>query len=285
MRVTFDTNSLDRACRPERFPKDPNLALYQKVNAAIEAGQIQGFYSVTLLTIEAIQRKDRAPVFGDTRMVRGTETISTTPHEDLPAEMKTMVVASGGVETVSVSYKVTQPKRGAMPEEFYKRIAAGKALGFRVLRAVPRLGGFLFIDPTCEYYLPNDDKGQLAQWQDTACKVVRELEARDVGQAQVKALGEKVARQVNPNLTWFDALEKAQIDQDKTAVPKAFSEWADGDSIASHIAYGDIDVFCTADKGNSNAGASVLDPVNRQWLTSTYGVKFMTIEEIANGLP
>jgi hypothetical protein len=42
----------------------------RKVNDALASGQIKGFYSVTMLTIEGIMRRDRADVFADTRMVR-----------------------------------------------------------------------------------------------------------------------------------------------------------------------------------------------------------------------
>ena len=64
---------------------------------------------------------------------------------------------------------------------------------------------------------------------------------------------------------------------------RAFSEWADGDSIAAHIAYG-LDIFCSDDVGNSNSISSVLDNANRAWLSETYGVRFMTLEELANSL-
>ena len=62
LRVTFDTNTLDLACRPERFPKDPRQPELAKVKAALTSGQLEGFYSVTLLTIEAVMRRDRAQV-------------------------------------------------------------------------------------------------------------------------------------------------------------------------------------------------------------------------------
>ena len=67
-RVTFDTNVLDLACRPERFPKDPLQPLMKKVHDALASGQLEGFYSVTMLTIEGIMRQDRADVFAGTRI-------------------------------------------------------------------------------------------------------------------------------------------------------------------------------------------------------------------------
>lgn len=38
MHVTFDTNVLDLACRPERFPKDPRQPALGKVRDALRAG-------------------------------------------------------------------------------------------------------------------------------------------------------------------------------------------------------------------------------------------------------
>lgn len=67
LRVTFDTNVLDYACRPDRFPKDTRQPTLRKVHDALSAGAIEGFYSVTMLTIEGIMNKDRADVFNSTQ--------------------------------------------------------------------------------------------------------------------------------------------------------------------------------------------------------------------------
>jgi len=66
MKVTFDTNTLDRAVRPERFPKDPRQPDYRKVHDALRRGSIQGFFCETLVIIEGIQRKQRAATLGST---------------------------------------------------------------------------------------------------------------------------------------------------------------------------------------------------------------------------
>ena len=66
MRVTFDTNALDPAARPERFPKDPAQPNYFKVKQAIVDGRIQGFFSETIISLEGIQKDDRVAVFGST---------------------------------------------------------------------------------------------------------------------------------------------------------------------------------------------------------------------------
>lgn len=43
LRVTFDTNVLDLACRPDRFPKDHRQPQMHKIKDALVAGTIQGF--------------------------------------------------------------------------------------------------------------------------------------------------------------------------------------------------------------------------------------------------
>jgi len=88
LRVTFDTNVLDLACRPERFPKDPRQPLMRKVNDALAIGQIKGLYSVAMLTIEGIMRLDRADVFAGTRMVSQPETSHIVKNDDLPDHIR-----------------------------------------------------------------------------------------------------------------------------------------------------------------------------------------------------
>jgi len=74
MRVTFDTNTLDRAVRPSRFSKDPRQPEYLKVNQAIRTHAIEGFFCETLVTLEGIQNKDRSAVFESTR-IRSRSTV------------------------------------------------------------------------------------------------------------------------------------------------------------------------------------------------------------------
>ncbi len=280
LRVTFDTNSLDKACRPERFPKDSHQSLFQTVNAALKSKRIDGFYSVTLLTLEAIQRKDRAAVHASTRVQRQPEQISVTKNADLPSTVRE-IVGDQDVLTVRQEMRVEQSTRPPLPDEFVRRIQTAKALGLRVLKAPPRIGAFRIDDPAGEYYLSPEQEGRtLGQWIDKVHKVCCEIGARGVGYAQVRALGEKLRLAGDPDETWFRGLAMTNDIHERREVERAFKEWADGDSVASHVAYG-LDIFCTGDQGRSNAGASVLDAANRAWLNQTYDVRFMTIEELA----
>ena len=282
LRVTFDTNVLDLACRPERFPNDPRQPLMQKVHDTLANGQIDGFYSVTMLTIEGIMRRYRAEVFTGTRTVMQPETNQFTRNADLPDTIREQV-GNEDLETIVLELQVEQPGREPLQPEVINRMNAAKVLGLKVLKDVPRIGAFHITDPTGEYYLKKGEGAELQAWIDKAHEVGRAIEARGVGFAQVKALGENMTAS-DPASLWFRSLDQATDIHQERAVERAFSEWADGDSLAAHVAYG-LDVFCSDDVGRSNATNSVLDPNNRAWLTTTYGVQFMTFEELAVSLP
>lgn len=278
LRVTFDTNVLDKACRPERFPKDPSQPLMIKIHEAIKNGHIEGFYSVTMLTIEGIMRTDRAEVFANTRLERRPEATTVTKNSDLPDEIRKLV-GDADVETIPLTLQAKQPRKPLHPEVI-ARMKAAKALGVRVLEEPPRIGAFHFSDPHGEYYLSRGNDAQITEWNDKALAVSGAIEARGLGIAQVKAMGAGI----DADVVWFKALDKAKDIHERRAIERAFSEWADAESLAAHVAYG-LDVFCSADAGKSNATKSIFDPENRAWATATYGVKFMTFEELAAALP
>jgi hypothetical protein len=69
--------------------------------------------------------------------------------------------------------------------------------------------------------------------------------------------------------------------RDKSAerrLSRACAEWADGETVSAHIAYAH-DILCTNDRAR-RAGNSIFNDVNREWLATSFGVKFMTVEEL-----
>ena len=137
---------------------------------------------------------------------------------------------------------------------------AAKALGFKVLKDVPRIGAFHFKDPTGEYYLKPGEGAELEAWVKKAIEVAQAIEAQGIGFAQVKSLGEDMAAS-DPGSAWFRLLDQATDVHQERAVERAFSEWADGDSLAVHVAYG-LDVFCSDDVGKSNVADSVISSLS-----------------------
>ena len=281
LRVTFDSNTLELACQPERHPRDSRQPLMQRVHEALVTGQIQGYYSVTMLTIEGVMRKDRASVFSGTRIATQPETTKVTANADLPEAVREMV-GDADLESIHIEYRAEQPDRKPLHPQTIARMKAANALGLRALRAVPRLGAYQITDPTGEFYLDRGDTEALKVWIDKACEVARAIEDRGVGIAQIKKLGNDLGASCGPS-AWFRFLDHAADMHEQRAVERAFSEWADGDSIAAHVAYG-LDVFCSDDVGNSNVNNSILDSSNRAWLNRSYGVQFMTFKELESNL-
>lgn len=250
--VTFDSNTLGLACRPEKATA---------VREALLAGRISGFFSVTMLTLEGIPSAERGAVYAGT-------TISSQERCDSPNDVR-------------VEFRVEQPDRKPIPEAAAQRIRHAREIGIRALRPVPRIGAFRIDDPDGTFYLSNGDGPALDCWINKCHEVARAIEGRGVGSAQVKALGRMMAG--NNTKHWFEALGNPKDIHQKNEVIRTFAEWADGDAIASHVAY-DLDVFCTEDRGRSNPKGSVLDDQNRTWLASTYGVCFMTFDELTSVL-
>ncbi|QDM15474.1 hypothetical protein [Tardiphaga sp. vice278] len=282
MRVTFDTNVLDLACRPDRFPKDARQPGLRKVFDALSSGAIEGFYSVTMLTIEGIMNNDRADVFSSTQLAMKPETTEILKASDLPEDVRAFV-GNNDIESISMEFRVEQPSRQPLHPEVIARMKAAQELGLLVLKDVPRIGAFKFNDPENKFYLSTGEGEQRHNWIEKVLEVAAAIQARGLGFGQVKALGHALTSG-DPAEAWFKALKGAKDVHEERAVQRAFSEWADGDAIAAHVAYG-LDVFCSADVGKSNAKDSILDPTNRAWLSATYGVKFMTFEDLLDTLP
>lgn len=264
MRVTFDTNVLDRVVRPARFPKDPRRSEYLKIHEALKSRQIEGFFCETLVTLEGIQNKDRGAVFGST-----TTRQQRSEHAD----------AASGKHTININLIVEQPKRQPLHPEAAARAQAALDIGMRVISA-PRIGNTRICDPDQTIYVLEPDAALVAARLDKFMEAASAIEARGLGAAQGLELANKFAQRSNVTEHWYLSLQRAIDVHEERAVQRAIGEWADGDSIAAHIGYG-IDSFCTEDKGSSAGGASILDGVNRAWLKSTYGVKILTLDDLA----
>lgn len=264
MRVTFDTNTLEKATRPERSARDPLQPDYLKVHEAVVAGRINGFFSETIISLEGIRKVDRAAVLGNTTLTQ-SEQITEDP--------------AAGVTVVQVTLLADQPLRTLLHPEVVERINAARGLGMRLLKA-PRTGNLLINDPDDMVFAAEPDKAATDKRLRLYQSVLRELDARDVGFVQVKRLASKFAARANVQEPWFQSLQRAVDVHEERAVMRAVAEWADGDSVAAHIGYG-FDYFCTGDEGKSSGAPSVFDATNRAWLTTTYGTKFITIMQLA----
>lgn len=264
MRVTFDTNALDPAVRPERFRRGPRYAEYVRINQALSFGLIKGFFSETIVTYEGIQNKDRAATFGSAT-VMSHRRVGDCDHR------------------IKLSLKVEMPARKALHSEVAARLEAALKVGMRALSA-PRIGNTRIEDPTGIIYF-KEVANSAAQKRrlDNYSAAARAIESKGLGFAQVTNLAKQFALRAGVEEPWYKSLARATNIHEEKAVNRAIAEWADCDSVAAHIGYG-IDFFCTEDKGMSAGAPSIFSKDNSVWLKEELGVRLVSLSDLANML-
>jgi hypothetical protein len=259
--VTFDSNTYRQAANPARSCRDAAPSDLLKINAALRDGRIRGYFSETIATLEGVRRADRMAVFGSTRL-------ESTARES-------------GPNSVTISIAVKQDRQ-PLPPILSKWIQESLKIGMRGLRGPARVGGIRVSDDDGTFFEPDQSVAELARRLDKANEVATAIQRRGVGYAAAVSLGLQLsARDYAVGEWWYRGLLRAQTETEQEKVIGAIAEWADGDSIASHVGYG-IDLFCSADKGKKTGGApSILDGTNRAWLSAEYGVRFVSLAELA----
>lgn len=255
--VTFDTNALNDVLWPDKaqHPTDPADAA--RVRAAIQAGDIQGFFSETLVTLEGIQKKDRPAVVGSTRL----QSESTFTDKN----------------TITISISIVQDRK-PLDSDFSEMLQEAKSLRLRALRVPARNGWVRIRDEDGTFFAPDGPVIELLGRMDTVNAMAIEIAVRGLGYAKAVELGRKGTDCDNPSNPEFSF--KGLSGATRRQVKLALNEWADGDSVAAHYGYG-IDLFCSRDFGKNTSGPSVLDCDNREWLNEEFGIQFVTLAELA----
>lgn len=232
------------------------------IRKAVQEGRILGFFSETVLTLEGIQKKDRADVLGQTRVLTSSE--------------------STGKNSINLTIGVRH-RRKPLDPEFSRRVRAAYELGLLPLRAPARMALSPHLD-AAQYplYEPPGGIHELVRCMEKVNHLAKEITAREVGQAPAVAFGVQLTRSAGvtePEL-WLQGLGRASTRSERKKVSRVVAEWADGDSVAAHYGFG-IDLFCSDDFAKSRTGRSILDGDNRRWLSECFGIRFVTLAELA----
>jgi hypothetical protein len=115
-----------------------------------------------------------------------------------------------------------------------------------------------------DWYAVDKDEQEQEDRQKRFFSTLTEIEGRGVGMAILKRIGGRLLTDNGQSGPWYMGLTLTTDQQEKSEIVKAGAEWADGDTVAAHIAYRN-DFSCTRDKAVS-AGKSILDKGNRLWL-------------------
>lgn len=78
----------------------------------------------------------------------------------------------------------------------------------------------------------------------------------------------------------YDNVKKAKLTISDNQYADAVAEWADGESLSAHYAYG-CDVFCTNDQGRNAGRKSIFYPSNLLRLKERFKIVVLSPDELA----
>jgi len=255
MTITFDSNVWRIISSPEKFPNEPSIDAFQAIRKAIENKEVIPFLCETIFTLEAIKRKDRKEFISDYKA-----NINSTIEE-------------GDNGRLMSSFSM-EPNKAAHPgNNSYLEAHLNDAIkiGFQIIK-LPRIAGVVNPDIEALFYTHDN----LSAYHDKVFEIGRKIELKQAGIFQVKELGEKY------DTHWMTGIEQAP-ERETGNIAKAIAEWADGDSVACHIAVGG-DYFCTRDSAQKAGDKSIFSECNLQWLKKDYNFQIISPEELAQKL-
>lgn len=258
MKITLDTNVWEQIVDPNNdyFTTDRNINKYRSIHDLILNGTISAFLSETIFTLEGIQRRNRKLFFGTYNCE------INILNSDIGSNTNKMNFV------IAPDLKVHPGNNHFLTDFLEKAIE----LNFKIMKNL-RIGGIVNPDILDEYYedYPNND---INSYVNLCGQIDRELDSAGCGFIQVQNIGNRY--KVNDD-TWIEGLEKAGDDEDEP-ISSAIAEWADGDTVAMHIAYGH-DYLISNDKGISAGSSSVFSQNNLSWLNDKYDLEVLDIND------
>lgn len=253
LKVTFDTNTFNEIT-------NPTCEGHVAICDALRARQIHGLFSEAVVVLDALLKQDKVDMVGSAR-------IESESRES-------------GPNSITISVGRRWPSK-PIPQQFLNKLHVVRSLGMRAMIGPRRLGDSLVARGFDEgFYEPTMTHEDLIARGAKANEVDLAIAHRNVGRARAVTLGlEFSERDGHAGEYWCQGIGRARSDEGGK-VRKAINEWADGEAVAAHVAYGN-DLFCTEDRARSSGGQSILSQDNRNWLSQTYGVKFVTMAELA----
>lgn len=243
--VLLDSNVYRKILVPSDFQKSSNFEYAEKIHNAIKNKTILAFLSETIFSIEAIEKKYRQIFLSDNK--------PATIVQDIQNKDKIGIFMSIAPR-VSIQVDTYRQKYLDVAKELNVKVISCPRIGF----PKPELPKSVYVKFTNENH-------------ERSCRLAKDLERNGYGIAQIKKIGGC------KDGKWWNIIRE----KDSKDVVKAFSEWADGDSISLCYGYR-IDYFCTEDKGKSALGSSILSATGKKWLLENYSINTCSIIELCN---
>ena len=254
MKVTFDSNVWRIVSSPDSFPNENAIAEFSRIHDAIAQGKLEAYLAETVFTLEAVKKSGRHQFLAD---YKANVSFEETEQSD-------------GSLGISMGIGPDPNDHPGNNPYLSKHWADAEKIGFKILHC-PRLAAVKNPDVKPEWFVPVTH--DIAEWFGA---IARDIEEQGCGISQLKAIGQTYSPSYEP---WHAGISAAP-DSEENSIAKAVAEWADGDAISAHYAYGN-DYVCTRDIAKSAGNSSVFSAANRTWLEKRFGVKFLTPEELA----
>jgi hypothetical protein len=252
--VTLDSNVWEKMMCPDdvAFQTDPKIFIYKELNQFIGTNQIQFVLSGTVFSLEGIRKGERQTFFAqykpDFQVNESWDSATGVMHLQF------------SIGPNDASFPVLNPYLKERGEIAFKA-------GFKIIQ-LPRVG--MPTDPMTKPYLLSLTNEKNEKISLVSMVIEQQLHA---GYFWIQKLFQKY--QLQDIFTSIQDLPKCE---DK-AIAKAVAEWADGDSIATHIGYGG-DYFCTNDQGGNAGTNSVMHPDNILALRTQFNLDVVSPEEL-----
>jgi hypothetical protein len=273
LRVTFDSNVWEKVVAPDEYPDDPNVASLRIVHHAIREGRLSGFICETFATLEAIRKGTR----GDYLHRRAEDMVKVTWRDGGRNEQTGNNVVRGTFEIGGASHA-----HPGLHPLLAQRLQQAFALGFRLI-PISRVGTARppeIDDEAFRIPLTSEQRENIWGFLDHISRITQTIEREGVGFATIESIARRIQQRENLcSIPWYVGLDRPCDAAEKREIDRAFAEWADGDTVAVHIAY-QLDVLCTQDRGRS-ARRSVFNAPHRAWLAQEYGTDIIDIETLA----
>lgn len=258
MKVTFDSNVWELVVAPEKSIADADTISFDKIRQAIIAKQITPFISATIFSLEGIARKNRKELFG-----KYTATVKSAETTD------------GNAIQVKLSIGPNLDAHPGNNAYLAKYLDLALALGFQVIN-VPRFASIF--SPTVQGLLPEQTAEEFDAYTTRTSEAVKFIEALGCGMKPLLQVLSPYPRPYRSSMyRWIAEVP----DSASKHIAKAIAEWADGDSVAAHIAMGN-DYFCTRDQARGAGQGSILSSVNLAHLEQKYGFKTISPVELSS---
>lgn len=267
-KVVFDSNTWRKIASPSKFQKDTDATLHQKIHEACASASISGLLSETTFTLEQIKRDDRLD------WIKSGSQISVTETTEIPGVIGIRILLAPSTSII--------PANVAMVKD---HLEDALKIGFKILRS-KRIAGPCSPILTDDMFVKYASDQEFHHFNDLAGEISRHIELLGVGISNIKNYGNTLTSD-SVGIHWTDGIASLSgTKEEKSKVAEMVAEWADVDALSTSIAHG-AEFFCTNDvaTGAKNRGVrSIMLPENVAAVTSKYGIKFVTPQQLASAL-